>query len=142
MTGADATGLYPNLEGRQSGRLVRDAYLESSLAIEGINYKETARYVAMGYDLFEIRKMSLERIIPKRRFKNGAKPGVTGKEPLSKETEDEVRWVFPEREPTNLEKRKLFAAALEIGVRKTFALHLYQFGGKLYGIGQGLWQGS
>ena len=50
MTGADATALYPNLEGRQGGRIVRDAYLQSDLVVEGVNYKETARYVAMGYD--------------------------------------------------------------------------------------------
>ena len=132
INGADATGLYPNLEGRQGGRLVRDAYLESDLTIEGVNYKEAARYVAMKYDAYEVRKLGLERIIPKRRFKHGTKPGVTGKEPLSKESDDEVRWEFPEREPSDLEKRKLLAACLEIGVRCAFASHLYQFGGRTY----------
>ena len=132
ITGADATGLYPSLQGRQSGRLVKEAYMKSSLEVEGINYKETARYIAMEYDRFEIRQMGLERLIPSRRYIKGAKPGVTGKEPLSKEVEDEVRWVFPPGVPTTIEKRKLLAAALEIGVRKAFSLHLYQFGGKFY----------
>ena len=130
MTGADATALYPNLEGRQGGRIVRDAYLQSDLVVEGVNYKETARYVAMGYDPYEVRSMGLERIVPKRRFRKGTKPGVTGKETLSKETEDEIMWCFPVREPTDLEKKRLLA--LEIGVRKAFSLHLYQFGGKYY----------
>ena len=132
ITGADATGLYPNLQGRQSGRLVRDALVKSSVEIEGINYKEAARYIAMGYDQFEIRQMGIQRLIPRRRYTKGTRPGVTGKEPLSKEVEDEVRWVFPQTEPTALEKRKLLAASLEIGVRKAFSLHLYQFGGKYY----------
>ena len=43
-----------------------------------------------------------------------------------------MRWIFPPGEPTDLEKRKLLAAVLEIGVRKAFSLHLYQFGGKYY----------
>ena len=132
MNGADATALYPNLEGRQGGRLVRDAFMKSNLNIDGVNYKEAARYVAMRYDPFEVRKMALERIIPKRKYRKGTKPGVTGKEPLGKESDDEVRWVFPQREPTNKEKRSLIAAALEIGVRDAFSLHVYQFGGKLY----------
>ena len=37
ITGADATGLYPNCEGRQSGRLAREAFLESDLVFGGIN---------------------------------------------------------------------------------------------------------
>ena len=132
LTGADAVGLYPNLEGRQSGRLVRDAFLKSNLTIEGLNYIEAARYVVMGYDLFEIRQMGLERVTPKRRYLKGTKPGVTGVGPLGKNSDDEFQWVFPEVEPTDLEKRKLFAACLEIGIRKAFALHLYQFGGRIY----------
>ena len=88
----------------------------------------------MGYDLFEIRQLGLEGIIPRRKHNKGSKPGVTGKDPLGKEKEDEDKdqWEFPTRESTLLEKRKLFGACLEIGVRKAFALHLYQFGGKLY----------
>ena len=132
ITGADATALYPNLKGRHSAELARDAYLKSNLKIDGINYKEAARYVAIGYDLFEIRKMGLERVVPKRRYKNGGKPGLTGNGPLGRETDDEFQWVFPDREATDLEKRKLFAACLEIGVRQAFALHLYQFGGRVY----------
>ena len=62
-------GLYQNLEGRQSGRLVREAYMKSNLSIEGIDYKEAARYVAMGCDLFDIRKLGLESIVPKRKHK-------------------------------------------------------------------------
>ena len=134
VTGADAVGLYPNLIGRHSARLVKEAFLKGNLKLDGIDYKEAARYVVMGYDQFEIRNMGLERNVPKRIYNMGPKPGVTGKDPLGKEKEgeEEVQWAFPSREPTSLEKRKLFGACLEIGVRKSFALHLYQFGGKIY----------
>ena len=132
ITGADAKALYPSLKGRHTARVVRDAALKTKLRVEGMNWQEVARYVAMGYDPFEKRALGLERILPKRRFHKGAKPGVTGKEPLSKAKGDEVRWVFPVREATEDEKRKLLAAALEIGVRAAFSTHLYQFGGQIY----------
>ena len=85
ITGADATGLYPSLQGRQSGMLVKEAYMKKSLEVEGINYKEAARYIAMEYDRFDIRHMGLERLIPRIMYNKGTKHGVTGKEPLSKE---------------------------------------------------------
>ena len=56
---------------------------------------------------------------------------------LGKDSEDEVRLVFPPRDPTKEEKVKLFAAALEIAVRTIFKLHTYQFGGKLYQQSEG-----
>ena len=62
--------------------------------------------------------------------------GVTGKDPLGKAKtrtqEEEEQWWFPAREPTQLEKKNLLAAALEIGIRKMFSLHTYQFAGKLF----------
>ena len=132
ITGADAKALYPSLQGRHTARIVRDATLKSSLEVKGMDWQEVTRYVAMGYDPFEKRKMDLGRILPVRRYHKGATPGVTGAEPLSKNTGDELRWVFPGREPTAEEKKRLLAAALEIGVRAAFACHLYQFGGRTY----------
>ena len=132
LTGADAKCLYPSCQGLHTGRCVRRAALRSNMKVEGWNYREAARYVVMGYDRFEIREMGLERIVPIRRFKNGRTPGITGAEPLGMDIEDEVRWIFPEREATEKEKKHLFAACLEIGVRSAFKLHLYEFGGKVY----------
>ena len=70
-----------------------------------------------------ISHMGLNRVIPVRRFKKGVKPGITGREAMKKESGDEIRWVFPvewsegewrEVEVTALERRKLFAACMEI----------------------------
>ena len=132
LIGADVVGLFPNLLAEQTGRLVAKATRESDIKFEGINYKEVARYVRFGMEDFEIRANGLEKIVPKRRFKPGVTPGITGKEPLSKHSNDEIRWVFSMRDPTEKEKRNLIAAALEIGVRTSFTNHIYQFGGKKY----------
>ena len=81
---------------------------------------------------WEIFDRGLSRVVPRRRYKKGCKPGVTGKEIMGIETEDEAKWEFPNREYTELEKRKLMGTCLEIGIRTIFELHTYQFGGKLY----------
>ena len=132
IVGADAKSLYPSCEAKHSGRCAREAAMKSKLKVEGWNFTEAARYVAFGYDKFEIRQMGLQRVVPKRRFKKGRTPGITGAEPLGMDIEDEEKWIFPDVEPTELEKRKLVAACLEIGVREAFSLHLYQFGGRIY----------
>ena len=126
--------LFPSMRGSYTARKIRDAVLEGDLLVEGLDVKEMARYVAIGYQPHEIGALRLGRVIPVRRYRKGVKPGVTGKEAMKKESGDEVRWVFPvpSEEFTDLERRKLFAACLEIGVRKSFALHTYQFGGVLY----------
>ena len=132
FVGADAKCLYPSCKGRHTGRCVREAALRSKVKVEGWNYKEAARYIVMGYDRFEIRQMGLDRIVPKRKYKNGTTPGITGPEVLGMHVEDEVKWIFPDREATEVEKKKMYAACLEIGVRAAFSLHLYQFGGRIY----------
>ena len=76
--------------------------------------------------------MKLQRVIPKRRFHKGAKPGVKGKEVQGKEAGDEEKWDFPTAEYTDLEKKNMMAACLEIGVRAIYDLHTYQFGGKIF----------
>ena len=132
ITGADAKALFPSLLMAHTARLVRDEAKRTKLKVKGLNYMEVARYVAMGYQPWEVKALGLHNIVPYRRYNHGSRPNVTGKEPLSKEANDEVRWIFPPREPTEIEKVNLWAAALEIGIKRCFATHTYQFGGKLF----------
>ena len=132
VTGADAKALYPSLQIRMTARLVKQEAMKTKIKFEGLNYKEMARYVRIGYDHFQIRAMKLERIVPRRRYCHGTEPGITGMEPLGAEADDETRWIFPQREPTELEKVNLLAACLEIGITAAFSSHTYTFAGNLY----------
>ena len=132
IIGADADALFPSMLAMLTGRLVRMAARKTKLKVEGMNYKEVARYVVFGGDEFVIRSLNLEKALPWRRYNRGTTPGITGKEPLGKHSNDEIRWVFPERDLTEKEKKDLLAVALEIGVRTSFENHLYQFGGTVY----------
>ena len=42
----------------------------------------------------ECRLGPLKRVIPKRRKVNGTRPGITGEDPLSKETGSQEQWEF------------------------------------------------
>ena len=133
IIGADVTGLFPAMMARQTGRIVREVAQRSKLRYEGVNYKSAAMYVRYGMDQFEIRSLKLDSIVPRRRYHTGVEPRIKGREPLSGDPEnDEVRWIFPGRDPTEMEKTNLMAACLEIGVRTCFENHVYQFGGKIY----------
>ena len=102
------------------------------MKFEGIDYKAAAMLVRYGMDHFKIRNLGLERIVPKRRYHRGQEPGVTSKESLGGDGDrDEDKWIFPPRDPTETEKRKLITACLEIGVRTCFKLSVYQFGGNI-----------
>ena len=90
-------------------------------------------YVRYGYTDAEIRAAGLERIVPIRKFTRGRAPGITSAEAKHAEAERAAdKWIFPDLEPTELEKRKLMAAVLEIGVRAAWDNSVYQFGGKYY----------
>ena len=132
LTGSDAVGLYPSLLKISTGNVVREEAMKSTIKWEGLDYKECARYIAIHYEPWEIKRMKLQRVIPKRRFHKGAKPGVKGKEAQGKEAGDEEKWDFPTTEYTDLEKKNMMASCLEIGVRAIYDLHTYQFGGKIF----------
>ena len=132
IVGADAKVLYPSLKADKTARVVKKVAMETEVKIEGVNYKEVARYIAMCSSKTEIKMSGLNRVLPVRRFNKGTTPGVTGNGPLGPTPNDEEQWVFPRVELMDFEKKKLFATALEIGVKVAFRTNIYQFGGRWY----------
>ena len=111
--------------------------METKVKFHGVNYLEASRYVAMELSETEIRMGKLGRILPKRKFKKGTKPTVTGPVAAGPSVDDDSQWVFPKVEMTEQEKKLLLATVVQIGVRTVFGTHLYQFGGKIYHQQQG-----
>jgi len=111
---------------------------ETGFEIEGVDWREMAKYVKMNMTEFEIMARKLHRIIPVRKYKKGKAPGMTGGEATKKKKdqseaeENEERFVFPDREATEEEKILLFATSLEIAVKFLFSNHLYMFGGQTF----------
>ena len=133
LVGADATAMFPSLGAERSARIVRNVMMESTLEVNGVDYKSAAMYVRYGYTDTEIGVFGLERVVPRRRFTGGAAPKITSKEATSADSEKASdKWIFPDIELTSVEKRKLIAACLEIGIRTSFKHSVYTFGGRYY----------
>ena len=79
--------------------------------------------------------MSVEKLMPKRISDQGRKPTVTGKSltlPVNSKQKIKLIWQPQKDHFTKTEQRYLMAAALEMGVKAAFDLHIYTFGGKMF----------
>ena len=132
IVGADVKALYPSLDAYTTGETIRREIIRSPIEFTDLEWKEMARYVAFTSDPHQHKSWGVHHLIPKRRFKYGRRPGITGADPLSADIDSEEQWVFPRIEPTQSDKRKLLAAAAGVAVTQVFRLHLYKFGGRLF----------
>ena len=131
--GADIQKMFPSLSARNSSRIVRKVFIDSKLELEGVDYKSAAMYVRYGMEDHEIRALGLTRVVPRRRYTRGRAPGICSKQAMSGDADsDGDKWIFPDIELTDHEKRVLIGACLEIGVRTSFENSVYQFAGRYY----------
>ena len=78
--------------------------------------------------------MKVHKLITVRSTILGRKPTVSDKtltNPASTKQNIKQIWYPQETEFNSKDKRYLMAAALEIGVKAAFDLHIYSFGGKM-----------
>ena len=89
IIGSDAISLYPNLTGRESADEVAEAVLETEMEWEGVDWMEATRFLVLGRNEPWCRSSKLWRVLPRRKFKHGTRPGLTGAGPLGAESNDE-----------------------------------------------------
>ena len=102
--------------------------------LRGFNWKQGARYIVMNKHLTSDLQ-ELWGVLPFRRKTQGTEPGMSNKfVGSSKETEKDLesRWVFPNKNPTEKQIRKIAARVCEIATRILFENFTYQFGGETY----------
>ena len=71
-------------------------------------------------------------MIPRRKFKKGPKPTITGEGVLGNSIDDQSQWVKIQREFTKKEKSLLMGACLKVGILAIFQNHCYKFGERLF----------
>ena len=109
VLGNDVVALFPSIKSKNTGVIVRKRIENSQLRIEGFDYKRGARYIVMNRK-YTSALHELWGVLPYRRKAKGTEPGMFGKNVNNKkETEDDMesQWVFPKREPTDLQKRMI-----------------------------------
>ena len=85
IIGADVEALYPSLLDIEVAEIAFKAIMDSDISLEGIDYQEGARYIVLNETEFNCRAGPLGRVLPKRRFTLGARPGITGAGPMRPE---------------------------------------------------------
>ena len=76
----------------------------------------------------------LKRVLTRRRYLNGVRPGVTGAGPAGASFGDQDQWEFPPLLVglTKHEKQMIMAKVMHTAVLTLFKIHCYTFGGKFY----------
>ena len=127
IIGADVEGLYPALDDIEVANICYHAILRSSIKFNNINYQKASIYVAMNLTREEAAIHPLGRVLPKRKHQRSSRPWVTGSM-----KEAEAKWVTPDIEWTEMEKRLMVAEMTRVGVIVMMNTHLFRWNGKLY----------
>ena len=95
---------------------------------------EACKYIALTSTVQECRMGPLRRVLPRRRHSPGSRPGITGEDPLAKDSGCQDQWEFPAlgNGLTDVEKRLVVAKVMKTSVLAIFKTHTYSFGGKYF----------
>ena len=133
LIGTDAVCLFPSLDAEECAKLVAEEYRGSSYDMRITDWREVMRYLKLTLPRSRLLKEGLGRLIPWRKYKYGKEPGLQSATARGKEVkEEEEQFVFPDVEPTKWETNVMISLALEVGIKASFKLHTYTFGGKIY----------
>ena len=107
-------------------------FLDETAVVEGINWVETGKYLAINLSKDEINHLGLKEVVSTRAKKGGRSPGMTTAEimgKLNREEGEEVQSLFnpPMRMPTGREKKIMLAQVLKIAMLAVLNNHTYQF---------------
>ena len=123
----DAEALYPSLDIEQSARICAERVSRSKVEFMGIDYDWAVKYIAMNLTKDEVALSRIGHLLPVRKHKRGARPGIVSIE----EEEKSSKWILRSRLPTEMEKRQILAEVIYHGVKTVFKNHLYQFEGQI-----------
>ena len=133
ILGSDVVALFPSMTAVKTGKVAREQAVKTSMVVDGMDYKEMARYAWLGErDGLTSGVEEVRRLLPVRNSTQGTGPGFKNREVKGPEKHMEVSWTFPNYTPTEKEKKDLFGIMVEIGVRFLFTNFCYAFGGKIY----------
>ena len=108
----DVRALYPSLLAAHSAEIITEVFMEADLVIEGVNWVETGKYLAINLSKDEIVKLNLQEVVSSRAKNGGTFSGMTTAEVMGKlyrENDEEEKSLFnpPKRTPTEQEKKTI-----------------------------------
>ena len=127
----DVKALYPSLNIKEVASTIARIYQEGEFAIEGVDWEEATKYIAMVLTPDEIERLGFSEIVQERKHKRGRAPGITTPEVRQylNSAVPEERSVFkkPKRIPNREEKKRVMAKCIEIMTIACMSNHMYNF---------------
>ena len=108
--------------------------LKTGIKFENVDSMEACKYIALTSTEQEYRLGPLKRVLPRRRCVNGTRPGITGEDPLNKDTGNQDQWEFPPMGNglTEQEKKLVMAKVMKTAVLAIFKTHTYSIAERFY----------
>ena len=124
--------LYPSLDIEFTINKVCELFYESTVSVEGINYKELSLYLSLNKNDVELQDMGLGNVCPKRKRRRGPRPSITGCGTINKDSDRHEPWIFPNiSRIDDGVKRRMFVEAMRIVLLVVLKTHAYEFAGQL-----------
>ena len=128
----DVRSLYPSLLAIPTAEIVTKVFTEVDIKIEGVDWSEAGKYLALNLSQKEIQDLNLRHLVSTRKNKGGRHPGMTTAEVLGKlykEGDEETNTLFnpPQSRPTEQEKKIILSQVLKIAILTILSKHTYQW---------------
>ena len=80
----DVKALYPSLLAKPTTDIIVEAFMEVDVKLEGVDWAEAGKYLAINMSNEEIKVLGLEELVSTRIKSGGAHPGNTTAEVMGK----------------------------------------------------------
>ena len=128
----DVESFYPKMNVEEAAKEARLEIEESPLEVE-VDTVEVALFLACSMSQEQIDEAGLKELVHRRRFKTGARPGLTCKAitagPTSRQADKS--WLPPSRAPDRAEKMKMIGYLMQNACKLVMNNHFYSFDDKI-----------
>ena len=124
----DVKAFYPSMDVNLAAEEVKLEVEESEIEME-MDTEEAALYIACTMTPAEIEQEGLTHVVHKRRFKAGARPGLTCKAVVGGAAQrlDDQSWIPPARRPGRRQKKRMAGCVLRSACRLVMQNHFYTY---------------
>ena len=134
LVGMDAVALFPSMSGKETGKIVRKRIKDSSVRIEGFNWRKAAVYIRINRG--KLSKSGTERevfkFLPFRKSNRGVQPKMGSTGMKAEIGSEKIQWIFPNKNPSDTIKKEMMGIVAEIAILVLWSNYAYKFGGKTY----------
>ena len=123
----DVKALYPSMEWNEILTAVRELIESSTEEIQGVDYDEIGKYLAVTMNREDIKREGLAHVVPERKVETGRDITVAY---LCNRANDD-KWKTA-RKPGKRQCKKMVALAVMEGVRACMSHHVYRVGDKTF----------